>query len=438
MKMWVRPNDLGILRGIAALCVVPALTGSAVAQGSYTLVATPSQVSVGEVIQVCWTTPAGGASNSDWIGMFAAGAPNTQYLNYIYNSSAATSGCVNFTAPVFVGDLEFRYLPLNLYNSVATSNTVNVLCAADYHCTDADPCTIDKCLQGACTHSSPAAAMISLTAAPTASALHGLISVCWDTPAHLASNADWIGQFEVGTGNTFYVAYQYTGGAASGCLNFIAGPNEGDYEYRFFPQNGSCAFATSQTVSFCDATLAPTCPCASTAECNDEDPCTADLCTASVCSNIGPDPQLYTITFCPAQIGGGAPIEVCWTAPAGSSSIDWIGLYAVGASNFSYLAYQFTDGETDGCRTFTAPVAPGSYEFRYLLVNGYCESQTSATWDVCDGCSPDDFAAAADLVDCLRGPVTPPTAHCAPLDLDCDDNIDLHDAALFQLQFTGP
>lgn len=280
MKSCTRPNDLRFLGGLVAACVFLALTGSIEAGGGHTLTAAPIQVTVGQTIQVCWTAPAGGVASNDWIGMFVAGAPNTQYLGFQVNSTASTSGCFNFTAPVHVGYLEFRYLPLNLYTSVATSNAVNVLCAADAHCSDSVACTIDKCIQGACSNTTTATAMIALTATPTALTLHGVISVCWNTPAHLASNTDWIAQFKVGTGNFSYVSYQYTGGAATGCLPFAAGPNEGDYEFRFFPQNGNCAFATSQTVTFCDATLSPTCPCAATAECNDEDICTVDQCTA--------------------------------------------------------------------------------------------------------------------------------------------------------------
>ncbi len=429
------------VQGIATVGILLLLGGKVEAGaggGGYTLTATPTQALVGQAIQVCWTTPANGVASSDWIGMYAIGASNNLYFAFQYNTTAATSGCLNFNAPLYIGSIEFRYLPLNLYNDVATSNAVNVLCAFDSHCSDGNPCTIDMCEQGACSNTSAATAMVRLDVTPTSSAIHATISVCWDTPAALATSSDWIAQFEVGTGNPQYVTYQYTGGAASGCLNFTAGPNEGDYEYRYFPQNGNCAFATTETVTFCDATLSPTCPCAATAECNDEDPCTMDTCTAGACSNIGPDANDYTISFCPPEIGGGAPIEVCWTAPAGSSNNDWIGMYPVGAHNVNYLSYQFTGGETDGCRTFTAPVAPGTYEFRYLLINGYCEARNSAPWDVCDGCSPDDFAAANDFVDCLRGPVMAPTAPCVPLDLDCDDNVDLRDVGLFQLQFTGP
>lgn len=428
-------------RGFAAVGVLLLLVGRVEAgagPGGYTLTATPAQALVGQAIQVCWTTPANGAASNDWIGIYGLGTTNHQYLGYQYNTLAATSGCLNVNAPLYRGSIEFRYLPLNQYNHVATSNPVQILCGTDSHCSEGDPCTIDRCIQGVCSNTPASSAMVELEATPTNAAIHATISVCWDTPAALATGADWIGQFEVGTGNPQYVAFQYTGGGASGCLNFTAGPNEGDYEYRFFPQGGACAFATSGTVSFCDATLSPACPCAATAECNDEDPCTADTCTSGVCSNIGPDPSDYTISFCPMEIGGGAPIEVCWTAPVGSSNNDWIGLFQVGATNFNYQSYYYTTGDTDGCRTFTAPEATGSYEFRYLLVNGYCDAQTSVAWDVCDGCSPDDFAAANDFVDCLRGPVMPPTVPCMPLDLDCDDNVDLRDVGLFQLQFTGP
>jgi hypothetical protein len=86
----------------------------------------------------------------------------------------------------------------------------------------------------------------------------------------------------------------------------------------------------------------------------------------------------YTLIVSPSIVAPGGQLTVSWTAPSGSSTVDWIGLYKVGASNFEYLGYIFTNGATSGSFT-TALTQPGQYEFRYLLDNGYTSVATSNT-----------------------------------------------------------
>ena len=50
---------------------------------------------------------------------------------------------------------------------------------------------------------------------------------------------------------------------------------------------------------------------------------------------------------------------VNWSAPAGHSSYDWVGLFQVGGGTSSYLAYQYTGSATSGSMTFTAPSTAG-------------------------------------------------------------------------------
>jgi hypothetical protein len=90
--------------------------------GNYTLTAAPATVSPGGGLTVTWSAPSGRPAN-DWVGLFVVGAPNTSYLWYSF-TGGATSGTVNLTAPAQTGQYEFRYLLLNGYTSIATSNTV--------------------------------------------------------------------------------------------------------------------------------------------------------------------------------------------------------------------------------------------------------------------------------------------------------------------------
>ena len=64
-------------------------------------------------------------SNTDWIGMYVVGAPNTSYGAW-NNTGGLDSGSLVFTAPDSVGQHEFRFLLNGGFTSVATSNIVTV------------------------------------------------------------------------------------------------------------------------------------------------------------------------------------------------------------------------------------------------------------------------------------------------------------------------
>jgi len=94
----------------------------------------------------------------------------------------------------------------------------------------------------------------------------------------------------------------------------------------------------------------------------------------------------YSLAAFPSQAAPGELFTVSWTTPAGQgSSTDWIGLYAVGADNTSYLDYRYADGSDSGSVTMPAPGADGTYEFRYLLDNGYRSVATSNSVLVLNG-----------------------------------------------------
>ena len=79
-----------------------------------------------------------------------------------------------------------------------------------------------------------------------------------------------------------------------------------------------------------------------------------------------------TITANPS-VAPGQQLTVSWVASGRATQpFDWIGLFTQGASNVAYLEgwWDYTNGATAGTMTF-APRAPGEYEFRYLLDDGY-------------------------------------------------------------------
>ncbi|HET6965026.1 MAG TPA: SGNH/GDSL hydrolase family protein [Acidimicrobiales bacterium] len=68
------------------------------------------------------------------------------------------------------------------------------------------------------------------------------------------------------------------------------------------------------------------------------------------------------VSSTPALVNPGTPITASWTGLATTGN-DWISLFASGAPDSSVLALK-TVTTSSGSATFTAPTAPGTYEFR--------------------------------------------------------------------------
>jgi len=77
-----------------------------------------------------------------------------------------------------------------------------------------------------------------------------------------------------------------------------------------------------------------------------------------------------------APAGGSAVAN--WNAPAGRPVDDWIGLFRVGTLNSAFVSKQYTGGSTTGNLSFTLPNQAGTYEFRYLLSDGYSSVAASS------------------------------------------------------------
>jgi hypothetical protein len=75
-------------------------------------------------IPVFWDAPPDHAA-TDWVGVFAAGAADTEYLSWSYVPAGA-AGALNLTAPATPGVYEVRYLRDNGYTSVAGSARFSV------------------------------------------------------------------------------------------------------------------------------------------------------------------------------------------------------------------------------------------------------------------------------------------------------------------------
>ena len=99
--------------------------------------------------------------------------------------------------------------------------------------------------------------------------------------------------------------------------------------------------------------------------------------------------RTYTLSTPKSSYSPGEAISVSWTvSPAPGNPQDWIGFYpSSNADNKKFMstdgadhqAWTYTKGQGAGTFTITAPSTPGSYEFRYLLGNGYTDVATSPT-----------------------------------------------------------
>lgn len=280
----------------------------------------PTSVGQGGNITATWSGIAA-PTGSDWIGLFVPGAANTVYLSYQYTNGAA-SGSMPFAIPgtVAAGTYELRLFSNSSYIRIGTSNSFTVT----------------------------APAQASLTASPTSVAQGSSVTAAWSGVA-TPSGSDWIGLFAPGAANNAYLAYQYTGGGASGSLPLpIPGTvAAGTYELRMFSNNSYTRIGTSNSFSV----------------------------TA---------PVQVTLSASPSSVARGGTITATWSGIASPTGTDWIGLFLPGAANTSYLSYRYTTGTASGSVPFTIPgtVAVGTYELRLLSNNSYTKIGTSNTFSV--------------------------------------------------------
>ena len=165
------------------------------------------------------------------------------------------------------------------------------------------------------------------------------MTATWSAPAG-SSTTNWVGFYAVGAPNSPAIAWQYTGGATNG--SFTTAPaSPGTYEFRYLLNNGYTDVARSNTVTV---------------------------------NAVG-----FSLTATPATVSAGGNVTVNWTAPSGRPGNDWIGLFKVGAPNTPSIAWRYVNGAASGSFTVAAPTQSGSYEFRYLLSDGYTDVARSNT-----------------------------------------------------------
>src|SRR5439155_1131119 len=104
-----------------------------------------------------------------------------------------------------------------------------------------------------------------------------------------------------------------------------------------------------------------------------------------VINSGGTPPPPATLTVSPTSVTAGGSVSGTWSAIAGPTGLDWIGLYAVGASDTAYLAWVYVScaqapgsAKAAGACPVGIPstLPPGTYELRLLANNGYTRLAT--------------------------------------------------------------
>jgi hypothetical protein len=286
--------------------------GSVVAVSVASLSVDPASVAPGATVTATWSG-VGAPTATDWIGLYVPGAPNTSYLTW-RSTTGTASGSVPFTIPVSItpGTYELRLFAKGGFTRLAVSNSFVV--------------------GSGCLSASASASPVSL--APGAQVTAGWNGICAPTIR------DWVGIFAPNAANSAYVAWSYTPGTASGSLQLTVPPTlaPGTYELRLFSNNSYTRLAVSNSFS-----------------------------VVVSCTSV---PGL---SASPTTAAAGTSVTVAWSGMCAPTTRDWIGLFAPGTTNTTYVAWRYTTGTVSGSVPLTIPatLAPGTYELRLFSNGGY-------------------------------------------------------------------
>jgi hypothetical protein len=324
------------------------LFGSATHAAAQTLLtvngaSAPANVSVAAGSQITVAVTAGPGGQTDWVGFFPAASADTGYQDWRYLSgttapppSGLSDATIAFLAPAVPGDYQFRLFANDGFTKIAWSGIVTVT-------------------------PSPTRLTVNGVAppAPMSAGLgtHVTVGVA-DGPANAT---DWVGLFPAGSNDSGYVSWRYlsgtmappAAGTPAAAIDFPVPVSAGSYEFRFFASNGFVRLATSTTL-------------------------TVTAGTAQLTVNGVVPPEAATIAAGSATVVGvsGGP----------GNATDWVGLYAQGSTDASYLAWRYlsdtaappAEGMVVAMIHFIAPVAAGAYELRFFADNGFGRLATSA------------------------------------------------------------
>ena len=203
---------------------------------NYSVQTPVAQITPRSSFEIQWSAPQSDNLSRDWVGIFAVGTANTQFLEWAYAGSA--QGHVTLHAPENLGTYEIRYLKNDGFDSVAKSSTFTVTPTGTDTGTTTPPTNTYA---------------VKITDSSQASKQ---ISVSWQSPPSENITRDWIGIFIPGQPNTNFYNWSYVS-SRSGSLTLQLPPQAGVYEVRYLKNDGFTDVAKSSTVLVSDVVNYP-------------------------------------------------------------------------------------------------------------------------------------------------------------------------------------
>jgi subtilisin len=252
---------------------------------------------------------------TDWLSFALTTASNSSYVTFVYVGNGVTTRTWTVTMPSTPGNYEFRYFPNGGYTRAAASPTVTVQ-----------------------TGSGPAPAPVATSLSPS-SVNAG--SAAFDLTVN---------------GSNFVPSSVIRWNGANKTTTFISATQ----------LRAAIAAADVATAGSASVTVFTPAPGGGT--------------SAALAFTIGSGPTTGPqLTVSATTVAPGGSVTVTLTNGAGGIG-DWLAFAQTTAGNTSYLTYTYVGlGVTTRTWTVTAPTAPGTYEFRLFLNNGYTRAATSPT-----------------------------------------------------------
>jgi hypothetical protein len=374
------------------------------------LAASPVAAAPGGTLTVRWQQIAAPTA-TDWVGVYEAGAADASYVTRFYTSGRASDRTlIVLPDNLATGSYELRLFTNDTLTRLATSNPFAVA-------------------------SGP-----SVSVSPVAVAPGGTVTATW-SGIGAPSATDWVGLVPTGAVDTAWVVWGYTTGTNSGSRSLVvpASATPGTYELRLFAQGGWERLAVSNlvtvgpTLALTPTPVAPggavTVTWAGVPTPTSTDavalfplnaPDTsyvawvylngraADSLLFMLPPTLAPgtyDARLFaqgglqrlaisdvitvtvpgpTLAASPVTAAPGSTLTVDWHGIAAPTATDWIGVYASGTPDASYVTRVVTNGLASGTTALGLPggLAVGSYELRLFSNNTFTRLAVSNGFSV--------------------------------------------------------
>ena len=310
--------------------------------GDYDVSVPAGPYTPGDTLTASFTLPGAAAEMRHWAGLYTAGSDDREYVDWDYLSRNVTTGTVTFTAGD-PGEYEVRLFRSSGYDEVAVTDAITVSGTEDDDPDDPDD-------PGTPPPSDFTVSVTNDTYAPDTP-----VTISYEKPG---DDRAWVGLFAPAASDRSYEEWDYVDADEQSGSITLDGLAAGTYEARFFTGGGYDRVAVSDTFTV-----------ASSEDDGDGDDDDG--------GDGGDGSGDYALTLSATEVAAGSAVTVEWNTPASADrERDWIGVYAVGASNRSYEDWNYTNEAASGSLTFTLDT-PGTYEFRYLTNNSYTDVATS-------------------------------------------------------------